>query len=44
MMSETMLSQAMPMAPVEPTWSTFREQGMPPTSQFGWGFLPPKMV
>ena len=41
MMDDTRLSHSILMAPV-----SFRlnEQGMPPTTQFGCGLRPPKMV
>ena len=32
------------MAPTAPVPCTLIAQGTPPTSQFGCGFLPPKMV
>ena len=44
MMSPTMFSWVMLIAPTAPVSSTLIEHGTPPTSQFGCGFLPPKMV
>jgi hypothetical protein len=40
----TMFSRSMLIAPTAPVPSTLMAQGTPPTSQFGCGFLPPKMV
>jgi hypothetical protein len=44
MIELTMLSCVMLIAPTAPVSLTLSEHGTPPTSQFGCGFLPPKMV
>ena len=43
-MSFTMLRLVMLTAPTAPVPSTLIGEGTPPTSQFGCGFLPPKIV
>ena len=44
MIFDTMFRRSMLTAPTAPVRSTLIEHGTPPTSQFGCGFLPPKMV
>jgi hypothetical protein len=44
MIFDTWFSRSMLIAPTAPASLTLIEHGMPPTSQFGCGFLPPKIV